>query len=187
MKKGKTQDMHDEMTVKNGMDILMRKPSNEDMKVARRRAQWAVVESQALEREYTIAVQCIRNGIKNRLELAKLCKVTNQNDAICVKINNLIMEEETLTKQWISNHRSLQKKRRGYEQVCENGLLMFKDGVCDQKATTDNNNIQELSQTSETLADEYEESAQMYDLRAFVAPPAGDWRDTIDSNAHDDE
>ena len=103
--KAKTQDMHDEMTVKNGRAILMRKkPSNEDMKVAWRRAQWAVAESQALEREYTIAVQCIQNGIKNRLELAKLCKVTNQNDAICVKINNLIMEEETLTKQWISTH-----------------------------------------------------------------------------------
>ncbi|KAI2511368.1 hypothetical protein MHU86_2979 [Fragilaria crotonensis] len=161
MKKAKTQDMHDEMTVKNGTAILMRKPSNEDMKVARCCAQWAVAESQALEREYTIAVQCIQNGIKNCLELAKLCKVTNQNDAICVKINNLIMEEETLTKQWISNHGTLQKKRRGYEQVCENGHLMFKDGMCNQKATTDNNNIQELSQTSETLADEYEESANV--------------------------
>ena len=64
---------------------------------------------------------------------------------------------------------------------------MFKDGMCDQKATTDNNNIQELSQTSETLADEYEESAQTYDLRAFVAPPAGDWRDTIGSNDDDDD
>jgi hypothetical protein len=63
-----------------------------------------------------------------------------------VKINNLFMEEETLTKQWISNHGTLQKKRRGYKQVCKNGLLMFNkdDMLCNQKATTDNNNIQEL-------------------------------------------
>ena len=172
--------------VKNATNDMMIGTSRENMELAKRRAHLAVAESQALEREYQIAVQSIQNGIRNRLELAKLWKVTNRDDPIFVKINELMMKEETLTTQLISAHVTLRKHRRDYAKVCENVLVTFNEDMRNQKETKDDNQkIHELSQTSETLSDEYKHSAQMYDLRSFVGPPPGDWRDNIGSE--DDE
>jgi hypothetical protein len=146
----------------------------QSIEVAKLRAARATVEHQTFENEYAIAKQSIQHGIQNRLELAKLWKATDRNDAIFVEIEALMKEEEALTKSWASAQIPLHTKRRrddaAFDEVLVNAKMIQRNQVVSCNMMPRVHEQQELSQQSDSCSDEYERSAQIYDLRCFVQP-----------------